>query len=105
MAGSGLRVRECSESIMQCDRLSARKAVKVARLSGTWLKRFEDKSREKRVLDRGAKLVEGIDVMALSAKLKCLRKRHLEAGKIPMERRLPPLDLEWWWCHDSDKLE
>ena len=46
IAGSGLRVSEWSESIMQFERFNARKAVSVATLSGTWLKRFDDKSKE-----------------------------------------------------------
>jgi hypothetical protein len=55
---------------MQWERFRARRAVKVARLSGIWVKRLEDKSREYRVFERGARLVEGMDVIELSAKLK-----------------------------------
>jgi hypothetical protein len=80
---------------MQCERLRARRAVRVERLSGIWLKRFDDKSREKRVLDRGARLDAGIDVMGLSAKLRCRRKRHLEEGRIMLPRRFAELPLAW----------
>jgi len=95
MAGSGFRVRELRESIMQWERFRARRAVKVARLSGIWVKRLEDKSREYRVLERGAKLVEGMDVIELSAKLKWRRKRHLEEGRIPIAKRLLELPRAW----------
>jgi hypothetical protein len=81
---------------MQCDRFKARRAVRVERLSGIWLKRLDDKSREKRVLARGAKLDAGIEVMGLSAKLRCLKKRHFDGGRMAAPKRFPELPLEWW---------
>ena len=103
MAGRGLRVSECSESIMQCERLSARRAVRVATLSGICVKRLVDKSSEFRVFARGAKLVAGITVNELSAKLKCFKNRHFEAGSAPVALVLnvPCLEL----CHESDRLD
>ena len=103
MAGRGLRVSECSESIMQCDRLSARRAVRVDTLSGICVKRLVDKSRELRVLARGAKLAAGITVSELSAKLKCFKNRHLEAGSAPVALVLNVLCLEL--CQESDRLD
>jgi hypothetical protein len=88
MAGSGLRVKECKESIIQLERLRARNAVSDARQSGICEKRFADKSNEWRVLARGAKLSADIDVSELSARLRCLRKRHLDDGSAPVARRL-----------------
>ncbi len=41
---------------MQFDRFNARSAVKEARQSGIWEKRFDDKSRECSVLANGARL-------------------------------------------------
>lgn len=104
IAGRGLRVRECNESIIQYERLRARSAVKVARLSGICVKRLDEISREYSVFDNGARLVGDIAVIALSAKLKCRKKRHLVAGRMPVTRMLPELPLPWW-CHESDKLE
>ena len=46
IAGIGLRTKECSDSIMQFERFRALSAVKVARLSGISVNRFEDKSRD-----------------------------------------------------------
>jgi hypothetical protein len=76
---------------MQWDRFNARSAVKVARLSGTCEKRLADKSNDWRVFARGPRLDAGIEVRELSAKLRCRKKRHLDAGKIPMESRLDEL--------------
>jgi hypothetical protein len=103
MAGSGLRVRECNESIMQWAKFSARRAVRVARLSGICVNRFDERSREWSVLARGFRLVAGIEVSELSVRLRCLRNRHLEAGRMPMDRRFEELPREL--CHESDRLE
>jgi hypothetical protein len=80
IAGSGLRVRECNESIMQFERFKARNAVSDARQSGISEKRFADKSNECRVLAKGIRLFADIDVSELSARLRCLRKRHFDDG-------------------------
>jgi hypothetical protein len=88
---------------MQWDRLRARKAVRVARLSGICVKRLQDKSKELRVLASGVRLLAGIEVSELSVRLRCFRKRHLEAGRIPMAKRFDELPREI--CHESDRLE
>src|SRR3569833_1325732 len=103
MAGSGFRVRECRESIMQWDRFRARRAVRLARLSGICVKRLDDRSRECSVLDRGPRLLAGMAVSALSARLRCFRNLHLDAGRMPMARRLDALPRGL--CHESDRLE
>jgi hypothetical protein len=77
--------------------------VRVARLSGICVNRFEERSRELRVLARGFRLPIGIAVSELSARLRCLRKRHLEAGRMPMARRFEELPREL--CHESERLE
>src|SRR2546423_4121740 len=53
MAGRGLLVRECSESIMQFDRSSEFSLVKEARLSGISVKRLDDKLIERRLFANG----------------------------------------------------
>jgi hypothetical protein len=93
IAGSGFRPSECSPSIIQLERFSARKHVKVARLSGISVKRFDERSSDCRVFARGARLAGEMLVSALSAKLRCLRNRHLVVGKYPRDRRLEELPL------------
>jgi len=103
MAGRGFRVREWRESIIQFERLRARRAVREARQSGICAKRLEERSRECKVLARGTRLFGDMDVRLLSAKLRCLRKRHLDEGSMPMARRLD--ELPRGLCHPSDMLE
>jgi hypothetical protein len=91
IAGRGLRVSEWSASIMQFERLSARSAVSDAKQSGIWENKFDDRSRECRVLASGAKLDADIDVSALSARLRCLRNLHFEDGRIPIDSRFEEL--------------
>jgi len=67
------------------------------------VKRLLERSREWSVLDKGAKLFAGMDVSELSVRLRCLRNRHLEAGRIPIARRFE--ELPRILCHESDKLE
>lgn len=93
IAGKGLRPKDWSPSIIQFDRLSARKHVKVAKLSGISLKRLAERSSDCRVFVSGARLWGEIFVRALSAKLRCLRKRHLVEGNQPKERRFDELPL------------
>ena len=83
IAGNGFLLSECRDSIMQLLRFRAFKEVRVLRASGTSTIRLEDKSRESKLLERGARLEEVIEVRELSARLKCLRNLHLEAGRIP----------------------
>ena len=103
IAGKGLRVNECNESIMQDAKFRARKAVRFAKLSGIWVKRLEERSSECSVFESGERLEAGIEVKELSARLRCLRKRHLEAGRIPMAKRLE--ELPRGLCHESERLE
>jgi hypothetical protein len=91
MAGSGFLDRECRESTMQLDRFKALRDTSDAKLSGTSVKRFEDRSRECRVLATGARLVKLISVNALSARLRCLRNRHFEDGRNPLASRFEVL--------------
>jgi hypothetical protein len=76
---------------MQFERLSARREVRVARLSGISVKRFVERSRDCRVLAKGAMLVAGICVRALSARLRCLRNLHLVEGNQPIDKRFDEL--------------
>jgi hypothetical protein len=78
---------------MQFERLSARRQVKVARLSGISLKRLADRSSDCRVFVSGARLLADMLVRALSARLRCLRKRHLVEGNQPRESRFDELPL------------
>jgi len=93
VAGSGLRPKECKLSIMQLDRFSARKQVRLARLSGISANKLAEISRDCNVFAKGARLATDMLVRALSAKLRCRKKRHLVAGNQPMERRLEELPL------------
>lgn len=78
MAGKGLRESECSESIMQWDRFRDLRATSEARLSGTSVKRFQERSRECKVFATGARLATLTLVRELSVRLRCLRNRHLK---------------------------
>jgi hypothetical protein len=91
MAGRGFRPRECRLSIMQLERFSARRHVRVAKLSGISVKRFADRSSDCKVLTRGARLVVEMLVRALSAKLRCLKNLHLVEGNHPSDNRLEEL--------------
>lgn len=86
MAGSGLRVKECSASIIQLERFNALRAVRDAKQSGICVNRFADKSSECKVLTSGAKLVAEIAVNELSAKLRCFKNLHLVLGNIPASK-------------------
>lgn len=93
IAGRGFRDRLCRESIIQFERLRALSEVKEARLSGTSVNRFDDKSREWRVLAKGDRLVALIVVNELSARLRCLRNLHFVTGRIPRASRFEELVL------------
>lgn len=88
---------------MQFDKLRARSAVKEARQSGIWEKRFDDRSRECNVLANGARLDADMDVRPLSARLRCFKNLHLDEGNIPIDSRFEELLLGL--CHPSDMLE
>jgi hypothetical protein len=75
----------------------------VAKLSGIWVKRLQDRSNEWSVLARGDRLVAGIDVSELSVRLRCFKKRHLEAGKMPETSRFE--ELPRMLCQESERLE
>jgi hypothetical protein len=55
------------------------------------------------VFANGAKLEAEIEVIPLSARLRCLRNLHFDDGSIPIESRFEELPLEL--CHPSDMLE
>lgn len=93
IAGRGLLVRECRDSTIQLERFKARKAVSVARQSGISVKRLEDKSSECRLFDSGARLDPVMEVRELSARLRCLKNLHLEAGSIPDVSKLDEIPL------------
>lgn len=88
---------------MQLERLRARKAVREARESGICENKFEDRSRELRVLASGVRPVAEIDVRELSARLRCFRNRHLVEGRMPVDKMLELLCLGLY--HVSDVLE
>lgn len=69
---------------MQLLRFRALKDVKILRASGISTIKLEDKSKESKLLERGARLEDVIEVRELSARLKCLRNLHFDAGSIPM---------------------
>ena len=93
IAGNGFRPSDCTPSIMQFERLRERRQVKVARLSGISLKRLAERSRDCRVFVSGARLLAEMFVSALSARLRCLKKRHFVEGNQPRDRRLDELPL------------
>ena len=84
IAGNGFLLSECRDSIMQLLRFRALKDVKILRASGISTIKLEDKSNESKLLERGARLEDVIEVRELSARLKCLRNLHFDAGSIPM---------------------
>ena len=83
IAGSGLVPSECSDSIMQFERSREVSLVKIDKLSGISVKRFEERLRDRSVLANGTKLLAEIEVKELSARLKYFRNLHLLAGKYP----------------------
>jgi hypothetical protein len=103
MAGNGFRVNECRESIMQFERFNARRAVNDARESGICAKRFDERSREFRVLASGTKPVAEMVVRELSARLRCLRNRHFVDGRMPIDSKVELLPRGLY--HVSDVLE
>jgi hypothetical protein len=77
---------------MQLERFKALKAINEARLSGTSVKRFVDRSRECRVLTTGAKPAAETEVRELSASPKWRRNRHLDDGRT-LESRFEELPV------------
>jgi hypothetical protein len=88
---------------MQLERFKARNAVREAKQSGICEKRFEDRSREWRVLANGARLAAEIEVRLLSARLRCFKNLHFEEGNMPIDSRLD--ELPRGLCQPSDILE
>lgn len=83
MAGSGLPLKDCSDSIMQFDRSNDVSLVRLDRLSGISEKRFDERLRERSVLAKGSRLLVEIEVNALSARLRYFNSLHLLAGSDP----------------------
>ena len=73
---------------MQLERFKARKAVREAKQSGICENRFDDRSRECRVLAKGARLAAVIEVRLLSARLRCFRNLHFDDGNMHIDSRL-----------------
>lgn len=96
MAGRGLRDKECKDSIMQCERFNARKATKDAKLSGTSVKRFDDRSKDCNVFATGARLAVVIAVKELSGRPRCRRNRHLDGGRIAESRFEELVEFRQW---------
>jgi len=88
---------------MQFERFKARSAVSEDKQSGICANKFDDKSSECNVFARGTKLEAEIEVIELSARLRCLRKRHLDEGSTPVVRRLELLPRELYQV--SEPLE
>jgi hypothetical protein len=76
---------------MQLERLRARRQDRVAKLSGISTNKLADKSSDCSVLASGARLVAEMFVSALSARLRCLRNRHLVAGNQLRDSRFEEL--------------
>ena len=89
----GWRVRECRDSIIQNDTFRARRAIRLVKPTGISVNRFEDMSNECRVFANGARLEDANDVSELSAILRCRRKRHFEAGRMPTQVRFDDIPL------------
>jgi hypothetical protein len=64
---------------------------------------LEERSIEWRVLASGERLLAGMAVNELSAKLRCFKNRHFEAGRMPIASKLE--ELPRGWCQESDRLE
>jgi hypothetical protein len=75
---------------MQWDKFSARRDMSDARLSGISVKRFDDRSRELRVLATGARLAAEMDVNEFSGSPRCRKNRHFEGGSTPGRRVAEP---------------
>lgn len=80
---------------MQLLRFRALKEVKILRASGISTIKLEDKSKETKLVERGARLEDVIEVRELSAILKCLRNLHFDAGSILMGEAPRELVLEF----------
>lgn len=93
IAGRGLRDNDERLSIIQLLRFSARRSVRLASASGISENKLPDRSRDWSVLATGAKLLTDNEVRPFSARLRCLRKRHLDEGSIPMASKSEALCL------------
>jgi len=91
IAGKGFLESECRLLIMQFDRFNARRLVSELRLSGISLNKLSDRSSECKVEARGIRLLGVMKVSPLSARLRCLRNRHLEACSWPRVIKLDEL--------------
>ena len=91
IAGRGFLERECNESIIQFERFNARNAVKVAKQSGISEKWLAERSNEWSESARGARPDDDKAVRELSARLKCLKNLHFDAGNIPAKRTFDEL--------------
>ncbi len=68
---------------MQFERSREVNLVKIDRLSGISVKRFDERLRDRSVLANGRRLLVEIEVNELSARLKYFKNLHLLAGSDP----------------------
>ena len=80
MAGNGLRESECKEAIMQFDRSRELSLVRDVRLSGTSVKRLNERLSERSDAVKGRMFLASRLVRALSASDKYLKRCQFEAG-------------------------
>lgn len=85
IAGSGVRVKECRESIELLARLRARRLDRMLIASGTVEKRFEERSNDVSDPASGANADVVMDIKLFSARHKWRKKRHLIEGRVPMD--------------------
>jgi hypothetical protein len=102
IAGSGVRVKECRESIELLARLRARRLDRMLIASGTVEKRFEERSNDVSDPASGANADVVMDIKLFSARHKWRKKRHLIEGRVPMDVMS---ELEPWWGRTVDVEE
>lgn len=102
MAGRGLLVSECNESIMLPERFKARRLLKIERDSGTAERRLLDRSREVSEPARGNNAVVEIEVRPLSDNDKCRRNLHFVGGRTTGVGGMTVEAAEEWLLPDPD---
>ena len=93
MAGSGLRDKDCNDSIMQFERSNELSLVNEAKLSGISTKRFEARLRDRNEVARGRMLLALMCVNELSARDRYFNLCHLEGGRMFMLSKFEALSL------------
>jgi hypothetical protein len=80
MAGKGVRVSECRESIMLPDKFKARRLVKIERLSGIAVNKLLERSSEVNDPASGTNADAEMYGSALSDNDKCRKNLHFDGG-------------------------